>query len=125
MTSTCNPSTSATTDRESAPAVKPRYAVTGDDQAYVVRVELPGVAKDAVSIDFDNEVLSITAARKNAVPETWKPVRRELNDLGYVLRLKLNSRVDEEKLTAQLLDGVLTLTLPIREAAKARRVEVN
>lgn len=125
MTATCNPSTCSTTDRETAPAVKPRYAVTSDDQSYVVRVELPGVPKDAVSIDFDKEVLSIKAARKNAVPESWKSVHRELNDLGYVLRLKLNSRVDEEKLSAQLVDGVLTLTLPIREAAKARKIEVN
>ncbi len=126
MTATCNPSACSTTDRESAAAaVKPRYAVTSDDQSYVVRVELPGVPKDAVSIDFDKEVLSIKADRKSAVPEGWKPVHRELNELGYLLRLKLNSRVDEEKLSAQLVDGVLTLTLPVRDAAKARKIEVN
>ena len=125
MNATCNAPACATAKSESAPTLKPRYAVTSDDQSYVVRVELPGVAKEDVSLDFEKEVLSIKAARKNTLPESWKPLHRELNDLGYALRLKLNARVDEEKLNAQLVDGVLTLTLPIREAAKPRRIEVN
>ena len=127
MTATCNAPACATsaTKSESAPTLKPRYAVTSDAQAYVVRVELPDVVKENVSIDFEKDVLSISAARKSTVPETWKPLHRELSDAGFALRLKLNALVDEEKLTAHLVDGVLTLTLPIREAAKPRRIEVN
>ena len=126
MTATCNTSACAPAEqREAVPTLKPRYVVTNDESAYFVRVELPGVVKDAVNIDIDKEVLTITATRKSDVPETWKPLHRELNDLGYALRLKLNARVDEDKLGAQLVDGVLTLTLPIREAAKPRRIEVN
>jgi HSP20 family protein len=126
MTATCNaPACAPATKSEAVPTLKPRYAVTSDEHSYVVRVELPGVVKEDVSLDFDKEVLSIKANRKSAVPENWKPLHRELNDLGFALRLKLNARVDEEKLTAQLVDGVLTLTLPIREAAKPRRIEVN
>jgi HSP20 family protein len=125
MTATCNPPASNATSSETFSTVRPRYAVTGGPEAYVVRVELPGVPKDAVSIDIDKNILSITGTRKNAVPESWKPLHRELNDLGYTLRLKLNAPVDEDKLNAQLADGVLTLTLPIREAAKPRRIEVN
>jgi len=125
MTATCPPPASTTAATEALTSVKPRYAVSNGNESYVVRVELPGVSKDAVSIDFDKSVLTIKSARKNAVPDSWKPLHRELNDLGYTLRLKLNAPVDEEKLNAHLTDGVLTLTLPIREAAKPRRIEVN
>ena len=120
MTATC-----------SAPAVaspelrKPRYEVRNAEDAYTIRVELPGVAKDAVTIDYDQGLLTLQAQRKALTPETWKPLHRELNDQGYLLRLKLNAPVDEDKLVAQLADGVLTLTLPVREAAKPRRIEVN
>ena len=125
MTATCTPPASTTAATEAFTSVKPRYAVSNGNESYVVRVELPGVPKNAVSIDFDKSVLTIKSARKSAVPDSWKPLHRELNDLGYTLRLKLDAPVDEEKLNAQLTDGVLTLTLPIREAAKPRRIEVN
>ena len=125
MTATCNAPACSTAKPAEELTLKPRYAVTSDEHAYSVRVELPGVAKEDVSIDFEQDVLSLKAARKSAVPETWKPLHKELNHLGFALRLKLNSHVDEDKLTAKLEDGVLTLTLPIREVAKPRRIEVN
>ena len=120
MTATC-PTPAAT----SPELRKPRYDVRSAEDAYTIRVELPGVAKDTVSIDYDQGVLTLQAQQRASVPETWKPLHRELNDQGYQLRLKLNAPVDEDKLVAQLADGVLTLTLPIREAAKPRRIEVN
>jgi HSP20 family protein len=127
MTTCCTPSPSAT----SAPAKveqtlrKPRYSTSGTDQAYTIKVELPGVAKDSISIDFDQGVLTIQGQRKSTAPESWKPLHRELNDLGYALRLRLNSQVDEDKVSAQFADGVLTLTLPVRETAKPRQIAVN
>lgn len=127
MTANCNAPTCATTSAkpESAKMLKPRFAVSTTEEAYVVRVELPGVDKSDVNLNFEGDVLSITATRNTVVPGDWKPLHRELNQAGFALRLKLNTRVDEEKLKAQLEDGVLTLTLPVREAAKPRKIEVN
>lgn len=127
MTTCCTPSTTA----PSAPAAneqalrKPRYSTSASDQAYTIKVELPGVPKDAVTIGFDQNVLSVEAARREPVPSSWKPLHRELNDLGYALRLRLNAPIDEDKLSAQFTDGVVTITLPIREAAKPRQIAVN
>ena len=59
------------------------------------------------------------------MPETWKPLHRELSDIGYDLRLKLNDRVNEAGLTANLADGILTLILPVKEAAKPRSITVQ
>ena len=129
MTTCCTPATTSATAAKPAqtasPARKPRYNVQGNDQAYPIQVELPGVAKENISIEYDADVLTLKGQRKSTVPDSWKPLHRELNDLGYILRLRLNAPVDETKLTAQFADGVLSVHLPIREAAKPRRIEVN
>lgn len=129
MNTCCTPSAPASQaqapTQAEKPLRKPRYSMSGNDEAFVIAVELPGVVKDAIGIDLDKGILSIRGDRKNLAPETWKPLYRELNDIGYALRLKLNAPVDEDKLSAQFADGVLTLTLPLRATAKPRRIEVN
>lgn len=126
MSNCCTPSTAtATAPASQVQSRQPRYRVQGNDQAYSVQVELPGVTRDQVTIDYDADVLTIKGQRKPGVPDGWKPLHRELNDLGYTLRLRLNAPVDETRLTAQFADGLLTLQLPVREAAKPRRIEVN
>ncbi len=55
----------------------------------------------------------------------WKPLYRELSDVNYQLKLKLNVPVEDSKLSAKLEDGVLTLTLPVKEAAKPRTIAVS
>ena len=125
MTTCCNPTENRTETRTDAPVAKPRYFVDGTKEAYEVRVELPGVAKDGVNINLEENVLTIHAKRKSAAPAESKPLHRELSDLDFMLRLRLNTEVDEEKMTAALDSGVLTLRLPVKETAKPRRIEVQ
>ncbi|SKA86547.1 HSP20 family protein [Prosthecobacter debontii] len=104
---------------------KPLYDVKGSPEAYEVRVQMPGVPKGNVKIDLEENVLSIRGERQSATPEGWKSLHREISTQSYLLRLKLNTPVDEDKLTANLQDGVLTLNLPVKEAAKPRRIAVE
>ncbi|MCB1207880.1 MAG: Hsp20/alpha crystallin family protein [Verrucomicrobiales bacterium] len=128
-TNCCTP---ATATRQAAPtcgvdesARKPRYSVEGSPEAYEVRIEMPGVPKSGVTIDLENEVLSIRGERpKNASPDV-KSLHRELSDLPFVLRLKLNTPVEEDKLTATIEDGILRVKMPVKEAAKPRRIEIQ
>lgn len=119
---TCTPST-CTPDTTNV--LKPRYTVNAGKDAYEVRVELPGVRKDSVNVSLDKDVLSIQAQRKPAAAEGWKTLHRELADSAYALRLRLNSPVDDAALTAKLEDGVLVLSLPVKEAAKPRTIAVQ
>lgn len=125
MTTCCNPTDTQTETRADNPTAKPRYFVDGTKEAYELRVELPGVAKDGVSVNLEENVLTIHAKRKSAAPSESKPLHRELSDLDFTLRLRLNTEVDEEKMTAALEHGVLTLRLPVKETAKPRRIEVQ
>lgn len=105
--------------------LKPRYSINTGKDVYEVLVELPGVRKDSININLDQGVLSIQARRKPSAAEGWKTLHRELRDLDYALRLKLNAPVDDTKLAAKLEDGVLVLNLPVKEAAKPRTIAVQ
>ena len=105
--------------------VKPDYRVSRDGHAFTVRVFLPGVGKDAVNLSVDGHVLTIEAERSDRVDPGWKPVFEERDRSGYLLQLKLSPEVDGEGITAGVENGVLTLVLPVAEAAKPRTIPVE
>lgn len=127
MNATCSPSTFA----PSAPSGvteslrKPLYNVNGNTDAYEVRVELPGVPKSGVKLDLEDNILTVRGDRNTTVPEGMKALHRELSPLNYLLRLRLNTPVEDDKMTAKLEDGVLTITLPIKQAAKPRQIQIQ
>ncbi|WP_050029657.1 Hsp20/alpha crystallin family protein [Verrucomicrobium sp. BvORR034] len=127
---TCTPdsacataSTNTTTQAQNF--VKPRYSVNSAKDAYQVRVDLPGTAKDSVHVKLDQGILTLSAQRKPVAQEAWKSLHRELGSYGYKLQLKVTAKVDEAALSAKLEDGVLTLNLPVKEAAKPRVIAVQ
>ena len=119
---TCSPTTCAP---ENEAVLKPRYSVNAGKDTYEVRVELPGVRKDTVHVNLDEGVLTIQAQRQPVARDGWKTLHRELSDLGYALRLKVNAPVNDAALSAKLEDGVLVLSLPVQEAAKPRVITVQ
>ncbi len=127
MNATCSPSTCApsATSGVTESLRKPLYNVNGSADAYEVRVKLPGVPKNGVKLDLDDNILTVRGERNSAVPEGMKTLHRELSPLNYLLRLRLNTPVDEEKMTAKLEDGMLTIALPVRQAAKPRQITIQ
>jgi HSP20 family protein len=125
MNTTCSPRTSApATSGVTESLRKPLYNVTGNAEAYEVRVEMPGVPKSGVKLDLEDNILTVRGERNTTVPEGMKALHRELSPLSYLLRLRLNTPVEEDKMTAKLEDGVLTLRLPLKEVAKPRQIPV-
>jgi len=125
MNTTCSPRTNAAaTSGVTESLRKPLYNVNGNAEAYEVRVELPGVPKSGVKLDLEENILTIRGERSANVPEGMKALHRELSPLSYLLRLRLNTPVNEDQMTAKLEDGVLTLRLPLKEVAKPRQIPV-
>ncbi len=114
-----------TTTCNTAATVTPCYTVLPQEDAYIVKIDLPGASKDRTTLSLEDNILSVKANRRSERPKSWNPVHRELSDADYSLRLRLSIPVDEARLTAQLADGVLTLTLPLRESAKPRQIPLN
>ncbi len=103
---------------------RPVYETRRDDDRYTVEISLPGVAKGGVDIAIDDRILTVTGTRKATVPEGWRPVYTELEKPNYRLKLRLGADVDDAKVVANVEAGVLTLTLPVREASKPRSIPV-
>lgn len=104
---------------------KSLYSVSGNADAYDVRILMPGVSKTGVRVDFEESVLTVHGKCGTSTPDGWKVLHSELPRADFQLRLRLNAPVDEDKMTATMENGVLTLHLPVRETAKPRRIQVQ
>lgn len=103
----------------------PQTDICETDDALVVVMEMPGVEKDNISIDVENDVLAVEGRIDLGKYADMQPVYTEYNVGHYARRFSLSSKIDQEKITADLGDGVLTLTLPKAEQAKPRRITIN
>ena len=96
------------------------------DQALIVVLEMPGVDKAKLDINFENHVLSVTGHIDFSKYEKLQPVYTEYNIGPFQRSFSLApNRVDQEKIKADMKDGVLTLTLPKAEQAKPRRITIE
>ena len=108
-----------------AASVRPAYHVHEDDHGYDITVQLPGVAKDGLEITEQEGQLTISGRRAWTAPAEWTSLYRETPRANFVLTLSHQGDVDAEKISAELKDGVLRLTLPKAEAAKPRKITVS
>jgi HSP20 family protein len=95
------------------------------DHALNVVLEMPGVAKENVDIDIDNDVLKISGRIDIAKYEGLQPVYTEYNIGNYSRSFQLSNKIDQDGIKAELKDGVMTLVLTKSEKAKPRRISVN
>lgn len=96
---------------------------TSDDEA-VFAVEMPGVGKGDVTIQVDESDLLIIRG-KNSHREPENSVLRQ-HDVGDYYRVfQLSDEYDKDKISAKLENGLLELTIPKREEAKPKRIEIK
>ncbi len=105
--------------------VRPRYSVDETADAYSVRVALPGVAKDGVEVTAEAGEIKITGKRSWTQPQGWTAVYSETSGAAYELVLTHENQVDADRIQAELADGILTVTVPKAETAKARKIQVS
>jgi HSP20 family protein len=96
---------------------------SGED--LVVCMDLPGVAKDDVTITLENRTLTISAARRTSFAEGDQVLLQERFDGEISRRVRVPEWVDAEAVTADYVDGVLTVRLPLAERAKPRTISIN
>ncbi len=97
---------------------------------YQMIFDLPGATADTVSLTIDEGVLTLEAGVRRDIGErgpasdnAW--IAREFGVGDFRRRVRIGEDIDDERMTASLSDGVLTVTLPKRAARKARRIEIN
>ena len=112
--------------RRSVQSVYPPLNLWEDDSNLYVEAELPELELTDLEIfvDGDNQ-LSIKGERKQPERENGAWHRQERGYGSFSRMGELPQYVDSDEVTAELKHGVLTITLPKRREAKARRVEVK
>jgi HSP20 family protein len=91
----------------------------------LVRVDLPGVGSDKIDVTVENQTLTISAERRAEYADGAQVLLQERFDGTVSRRLRVPEWVDAEHVTAEHVDGVLTVHLPLAEKARPRRVEIS
>ena len=96
------------------------------DGAIVLKAELPDVDRDDIDLNVENNTLTLRGERKVNKEINQEAFHRIERSYGsFVRQFSLPSTVDPAKITADYKNGVLTVTLPVREEAKPRSVKIN
>lgn len=99
-----------------------------DDDAYRIRVELPGVAEDDVDVSLHDDILTITGEKKEERTEKDEDRRLYFTERAYgsfQRSFRVPENVQQDKIKAEFDKGVLTLTLPKREEPKTEKKTIK
>ena len=91
---------------------------------FVVHFDLPGVAADQIELTVEKNVLTVGAERRWERQEDDEPVAAERPQGHFTRQLFLGETLDADHIEASYTDGVLSLTIPVAEAAKPRKVAI-
>jgi HSP20 family protein len=93
---------------------------------YVLTAEIPGMTKDDIEVDVQDDVLTLRGEKTESSEHEDKDHRLYERRYGaFERRFTLSRAVDGEAVTAEYEDGVLTVHIPKAEAAKGRKIEIS
>jgi HSP20 family protein len=93
--------------------------------AVTVHFDLPGVDRDSIDVTVEKNQLSVTAERAWRPGETDDVVASERPHGTFNRTLFLGDGLDPDRIDADYAEGVLTLTIPVAETAKPRKISVG
>lgn len=96
-----------------------------DGETFVVRIDLPGVDPSSVDVDVEDRTLTIRAERHTEPEGQVQWLSHERPSGTFARQLTLGYGVAADRIEAQYADGVLTLTIPVAEEAKPRKISVS
>jgi HSP20 family protein len=104
----------------------PALDVAEDDNGLVVVAELPGVQKEDLKITVENNILTISGVRRPyEIPQDARIILNEMRVQEFSRSIELPHEVLMDKVSAELENGVLRITLPKTEAARVRTIPIH
>ena len=91
----------------------------------VIEADVPGLRKEDLEVNCTGNGVTISGKRTVEVPDGYQAHRRERSDYQFSRSFSLGSKIDADKATAELRDGMLTITLPKSAEAQPRRIDIN
>jgi len=104
-------------------AIVPACSIKEEAGIVTVKVEMPGVEKTGLEVRVEGNILSLEGSRPAEEPR-GAYLMRERRQGGFRKTFTIDDTIDRERIEAQLVDGILTLRLSVKEAAKPRRISI-
>lgn len=95
------------------------------DGVYTLVFDLPGLERDAVDLEIEAGVLTVTADRSDDKPEDVEWVMHERRSGRISRRVFLSEDLDTDGIEAVYEGGVLEVTIPVKDSVRPRRIEVG
>jgi len=108
----------------SRPGPMPMDAYRHGDE-FVVQFDLPGLEPSSIELTVEQNVLSVSGERSWQPADDVEVIASERPQGKFTRQLFLGESLDSDKVAAKYEHGVLTLTVPVSERAKPRRVEIS
>ena len=103
----------------------PHTDIFETEDGLVVVMEVPGVDKNALDVHLENDTLRVEGRIDRGNYEGLEPLYAEYNVGHFARAFTLSNKIDQGEISAQLTDGVLTLTLKKTKEATPRRIAIN
>jgi HSP20 family protein len=104
----------------------PAVDIAEQDDEYLVKVELPGVEKNDVSITLESNILTVRGTKRQEKEDKGREYHRVERSYGSFHRsFTLPISVQADKINAVFADGILSVTLPKAEESKPKQIEVK
>ncbi len=104
--------------------IVPAGKISSTKDKITLQLEMPGVCKDDLDITLENKLLRIVGNKDFPDHKTgW--LHRERRKGQYVKEYYLEEEVDEDSIRASMENGILTLTVNIKEKAKPRKIAIT
>ena len=109
-------------DNKNTTAIRPASNICEEKEAVVLRLEMPGVAKDGIKVNIENDTLSVQGHRDINGDGEYLLQERRTGD--YQATYTIDQRVNRDKVEAVMDNGILTLKLHVKDEVKPRKIEV-
>lgn len=105
----------------------PDVDIVEDEHALRLFADLPGVDREKISVELDNDTLTLQGEVDLASYEGLAPAYSEYKVGHYLRRFSLSrgGDYDRDRIAARVVDGVLEVELPKREQSKPRRITIQ
>jgi HSP20 family protein len=103
----------------------PRVNVVDAGETLRVDAEVPGLGEKDVQVSVQNDVLTLEGERRVRAPEGFTPHRQERASVRFNRAVALPCKVDLERITASMKDGVLTITCHKAPESRPRQIAVK
>ena len=107
------------------PVFTPSVDIFETETEITLLADMPGVSSESITIDLRENTLTFTGEATSEAAESEDEVLTEYETGKYYRQFSLSSLIDQEKIDANLADGVLRLSLPKVEKATPRKIEVK